>query len=475
MEHNRPLPHRPPLALIAGAALAVAILIGGIFAWVAITMAIELRIFIGALMAGAVAWLWAGVVVYLRKHDMALLKADKMIQYKQAEVQIAPNATSYTYSPRIETTSAPPNQLQLPELVSAPPNVPTFGQLLDQGLIGPGKQLILGYRADTAEAITGDWEKLYSAGVGGMTGSGKSWVIAFLAGQSAAAGARIILIDPHAGDPESLSNRLAGLAPSFMCDVASTPTDIENALKLASTKLENRRAGKGGNWPILLICDEWTSMLRGKLGDLLTATALDYGEQGRKYGCFAILGAQAWQVEAAGAVRDRLASHYILRTRGDQFRYQTGLRSGSAPDDTLTLPPGQAYFLSTRGELVKVIIPQMTHADLMRLGSMVDQPARSTPAMGFLAPTQPLTPITASAETQRKHDGNTAETAPAYVSTAPQSPEAARALALLHEGRDLPAIVKELRGVTPRSARPYMAALSEVTDLIREATRGVQQ
>jgi hypothetical protein len=256
-----------------------------------------------------------------------------------------------------------------------------------------------------------------------------------------------------------------------MCDVASTPGAIESALKLARDKLDNRRAGKGGTWPILLICDEWTSMLRGKLGDLLTATALDYAEQGRKYGCFAILGAQAWQVDAAGAVRDRLASHYILRTRGDQFRYQTGLRSGSAPEDTLTLPPGQAYFLSTRGDLVKVQIPTMTHADILRLGTLVDAPARSTPAMGFLAPTQPLSPITANAVTSGKHSGDTMATSAAQVTTASQSPEAARALALLHDGRDLPAIVAELRNVRPKEGRKYITALAEVTDLIRQATK----
>ena len=462
------------------AVLIAALLVAGLFAWLAYRIPDELTIFfisIGvlALLAGA-AWVGVLLLVYHRKNTHPYLKADKVIEHTRATVQVAPMAQHYSHSyhDAHQVTPAAPYQLQAPEPVSgAIVSIPTFAQLLDQGLIGPNRPLILGYAADSGEAISGDWNKLYSCGVGGMTGSGKSWVIAFLAGQSAAAGARIILIDPHAGDPESLSNRLAGLSPSYMCDVASDGHSIENALKLASSKLDNRRAGRGGNWPILLIADEWTSMLRGKLGDLLTATALDYAEQGRKYGCFGLLGAQAWQVDAAGTVRDRLASHYILRTRGDQFRYQTGLRSGTAPEDTLTLPPGQAYLLSTRGELTKVQIPQMTHADILRLGTLVDRDARATPSMGFVAPTHALTPITAHAVTQRRHDGDIKATSANHVTTAAQSPEAVRALALLQEGRDLPAIVAELRNVKPKEGRKYMTALSEVTDLIRQATKEI--
>jgi len=493
MHHNphTPRPRVPAGAIVALGVIALLIVAGlvAIFyrewlifsaaspevAWLLrfVAFAAPVSLAVGYAVGYAVAGL---MIVYRRYGEREQIRADKVIGLAKAQRAFPDALQSLSFHDSRKELPAPP-ALALPELVSAPPSVPTFGQLLDQGLIGPNKPLILAFNADTSEAITGDWNQLYSCGVGGMTGSGKSWVIAFLAGQSVAAGARIILIDLHAGDPESLSNRLAGLSPAFMCDVASTPSDIESALKLASSKLNNRRAGKGGNWPILLIADEWTSMLRGKLGDLLTATALDYAEQGRKYGCFAILGAQAWQVDAAGAVRDRLASHYVMRTRGDQFRYQTGLRSGSAPEDTLTLPPGHAYLLSTRGDLQRVIIPRMTHADILRLGTLVDQPGRSPAKFGFVPPTQALSPITASAVTSGRRDGDTMATSPAYVTTASgsgktASPEAARALALLHEGNDIPAIVKELRGVIPKEGRKYMTALAEVTDLIRQATKG---
>lgn len=409
--------------------------------------------------------------------DWRSIEAGQRASLARAERALPDNLTNLSYSFHDSRSTLPAPDLEirtLPEL--PPPTAPSFAHLLDAGKIGPGQPLCLGYD-ETGHAITGSWNDLYSCGVGGMTGSGKSWAVAFLAGQSAAAGARIILIDPHAGDPESLSNRLGGLSGSYMCDVASTPSEIESALKLASRILEGRKTGRGAGWPLLLICDEWTSMLRGQLGDLLTATALDIAEQGRKFGVFALLAAQAWQIAAAGAVRDRLASHYVLRTRGDQFRYQTGLRTAGAPADTLTLQAGQAYMLSVRGDLSKITIPMMTPADITRLGLLIDKPAAAAlPAFGFrpsaLPPTQPLTP---TAEINGNSRGNHMEIKTELISSAPQSakmvsPEAAHAAMLFLAGKDIPEIIRELRGEL--KGRAYQTANAEIHNLIRE---GMQQ
>lgn len=62
-----------------------------------------------------------------------------------------------------------------------------------------------------------------------------------LTAQSAAVGGRLIICDLHAGDRESLANRIAALAPAFMMDVASTPKEIEAAFAFADDKLEKRK------------------------------------------------------------------------------------------------------------------------------------------------------------------------------------------------------------------------------------------
>jgi hypothetical protein len=482
--YNRTPPRRPPLGLLLATILTALLLLGAVVAWMAwqfsllppgVALVLRTAIYAipilivsgGGVVGLAVAWRRYGSHEYIRAAHITRLTRAGAQRFPEGLQSLSFHDSSKQIPHGTESVP-----LALPEL--APPTVPSFGELLDQGKVGHGSKLLLGFR--DGQAIEGSWGDLYSVGVGGMTGSGKSWLVAFLAAQSAAAGAKIILIDPHAGDPQSLATRLAPLSASYMCNTASTPTQIESALKLASDKLNGRKAGKGGVWPLLLIVDEWTSLLRGRLAELLTATVLDYAEQGRKYGCFATLAAQAWQVDAAGPVRDRLASHYAMRCRGEQFRCQLGLR-GSAPLDTLFLKPGEAYFLSTRGELGKVVIPQMADGDLARVAALIDRPAAAVgQPFGFQRVTAHVTP-SADLATARRQDGDIMATSAAPVTTASGSakavsPEAARALALLHEGNGIPAIVKELRGVVPREGRRYMTALDEVTDLLRQATKG---
>lgn len=473
--HNQHSPtHRYPIGLIAGAAIAACLLVGAILAWIAWNMALELRIFIGALFAGAVAWLYAAVVVYVRRNQPKYIDREyDTQQILAARSQGLPaSITSLNYH---DSHKDIPMQLPPPVIegeIVRTPVIPTFGQLLDQGLIGPGKPLILGYNADSGEPIRGSFKDLYSCGIGALQGAGKSWLQAFLLAQSAAAGGRLIICDPHAGADESLSTRIAALAGAFMMDVASTDDEILTALRYANDKLERRKAGKGGEFEILIAVDEWSSLLRGKLGDELPALVQNITEQGRKYHTNALLSAQGWTVDAAGIVRNRLTAHYVLRQRDAEARYQLGLKATQLPGDIRTLPDATGYLLTVRGELTKVIIPMMTSADIARAGEMIPSPRGTQPAMGFLAPTTPLTPITASVVTQRRHDGDIKATSAAQVTTASQSPEAARALALLHEGRDLPAIVLELRNVKPKEGRKYMTALADVTDLIRQATKG---
>jgi hypothetical protein len=114
----------------------------------------------------------------------------------------------------------------------------------------------------------------------------------------------------------------------------------------------------------------------------------------------------------------------------------------------------------------------MTEADLERIGSLIAQPAATIgQPFGFQPVTTKVTP-SAQLVTARRHDGDIAATSAAPVTTAAVSPEAARAADLFLAGNDLPAIVKELRGVVPREGRRYMSALAEVTDLVRQAMRG---
>lgn len=383
-----------------------------------------------------------------------------------------PNLTSQHV--HIQTEHAPA-QIGAPHdtITMQPFSVPTFAQLLDSGQIGPDRPLILGYDASTGAPITGAWKDLYSCGVGALQGAGKTWLLAFLLGQSAAAGGRLIICDLHAGDEESLANRIGALAPAFMCDIASTPKEIESAFAFADDKLEKRKANNA-RWPIVLVADEWTSLLRTSAGTKLPSHIQNIAEQGRKFNVNGILAAQAWTKAASSDVRNQLTSHYVMRQRQEEARYQLGLRAEQLPDDIRSLPDATGYLLNVQGELIKIVVPHMTAHDLARCGDMIPGPAGSPAKFGFTAPTARI----ASTEAGGTPDGRQMDAKHELTSSAAQSaksasPEAARAAGLFLGGKSPAEIVSELRGVNSSAGgRAYQTALNEILELIRQ---GVQR
>jgi hypothetical protein len=489
MRHNRfssgaAPPSRVPFTLIVLAVLALALL--GIL--VSMIYWREWRVFAESYprfadllrliallipLAFIVGYAYIGMVVLWRRGaEREQIKADKVIALANAQRELPAGVQSVSWHDSSKQLPAPP--LMLPDAAPQlpPPTVPSFSQLLDQGMIGPGQRLILGYAADTAQPITGSWGDLYSCGVGALQGAGKSWLVAFLLAQSAAAGGRLIICDPHAGSDESLSNRIAALAGAFMCDVASTDDEILSALRLANDKLNRRKAGQGGDWPIIVAVDEWSSLLRGRLGDELPGLVQNISEQGRKYNVNGILSAQGWTVAAAGIVRNRLTAHYVLRQRDQEARYQLGLRAIQMPADIPSLPDATGYLLPTRGQLTKIVIPRMDAHSIARAAAQIDKPAAAGVSFGFTLPTQPLPAIVAEAKPERSQ--NVAASVPA--TSAAQSatmapPEAALVKSLFVAGKSPAEIVAELRGVKSNEGSRYQQALNDVLDLLR---KGVQ-
>src|SRR4051812_15985962 len=205
--HDRASPRA--YGLIAGAAIVGLLIVGGLVAWLAIFWPYILLGGIVLAAGGGIARLWLGVVVHARRNDHRYIQAEHIERVTLANRSQGLPATVQSLSYHDSSRQLPAPPLALPE----PQNgqivqFPTFAQLLDQGLIGGGRPLILGYSADTGQPITGSWKDLYSCGVGAQQGAGKTWLLAFLLAQSAAAGGRLIICDLHAGDDESLTNRI---------------------------------------------------------------------------------------------------------------------------------------------------------------------------------------------------------------------------------------------------------------------------
>lgn len=350
--------------------------------------------------------------------------------------------------------------------------VPSFGELVSAGRIGVGIPLLLGLDAETGEAVTGSFKSLYSVGVGGLQGSGKTWTMASVLAQSALHGARLVVCDPHAGDEESLATRVAGLAPAFLCDIAEDDRQVLAALQLADAELHARKGGAAQRWPLIVAVDEWTALRRGKLAQLLPVLVEDFSTEGRKFNCHVALLAQRWDKAAAGDFRNTLASAFVHRLRPDEARMLTGLPAGVLPRDTMGLAPGESYLVDTRGQLRRVHTPRMTVEDVAAVGRALTSSGQGAIAAS-LAETRrtfgfhpaPVKPTQNPSETQMRNPENQAGT--------PQSahdPTVARILALWADGKSIGAIVKAIHGEI--SGPKYNQARDEVEAVIRHHWKG---
>lgn len=353
-----------------------------------------------------------------------------------------------------------PGPVAPPEPPPAPPTVPTFAALLEAGTVGPGNPLLLGYDRTTGAAVEGSWLDLYSCAVGGLSGSGKSWTAAFLAAQAAAHGARLVILDPHAENPQSLAARLAPLRPRFICDVADTPKTMLASVNLVASELRRRTAGGRGE-PWLFLADEFSALQRGELADPLSHLVEALGQEGRKLGLYGMVCGQVWTATRAGGseLRDSLASAYVHRLRPSQARMLTGLTSADLPADLLYLPAGSCYLLSTSGELRPLVIPQMGPDDIAHVAQLAAGPSAGPSSklpIGFRSP---------NPGSSREA---TLEAYPSGQHNAPKwSAEEAEILEALRGGKSPTEVAAAIAGTT--SGRKYQDAARKVADVIRRA------
>jgi len=311
----------------------------------------------------------------------------------------------HTYSPHIQQQVLPaperaPLALVDPVVGESSPAAPAFAALLAQGAIGPGRPLLLGYSAEGP--LVGGWKDLYSSAVAGLSGSGKTTTLRFLAAQSAAQGARFLILDPHAdaGD-ESLAGTLAPLAPAFLAPPATDPRAMLRLLEQAQTLMQTRLAGGARPWPLIVAVDEFTALmgrsdLAGPLAELIEAIA----QEGRKVQVFALISGQIFTAARSGstALRDALASAYVHRMKRAQARLLIGTDDAARAEG---LRAGQALLARANGDVIAVTIPDTTAADITHVAALLANPVSpvsppfppvSGPVSGEVIQKRPSTP-----------------------------------------------------------------------------------
>jgi hypothetical protein len=397
--------------------------------------------------------------------DLGDLAAGALQGYHAARVAEASRAVvaphTITYAPHL--TGAALAAPVLPgDVAEVAGDVPSFAALLDLGRVGRGNPMLLGFDSSTGAAVDGSWLDLYSCAVGGLSGSGKSWTAAFLAGQAALWGTRFVVLDPHAANAESLASRLAPLRSRFVCDLAESPREMKEAVGLVVEELGRRKSGGRGE-PWLFLVDEFSALQRGELaaplGDLVEAL----GQEGRKLGLYAMVCGQVWTAARAGGseLRDSLASAYVHRLRPSQARYLTGLTAAELPGDLLHLPPGSAYLLNTAGDLRRVAIPRMGAGDLARVAELVGAPSAAPSA----APSGPRSMGFRPGAREVAREVGDASPLPGRQDGESWTAEEARIVALLAAGKSPGEVARDLAGGAS-GGRAYTEAARKVAQVV---------
>jgi hypothetical protein len=483
MQH---IPHRPhiPIGLLVAGAFVVLVPVIGCGAWLWLQWAaltrsapwfvdtIRYSVFLLPLVFGA----WGlGTVVNIawRRYGWReSIFADKTASLAKAQRQFPDALTSLSFHDSHK--SLPP--LALPEQVSAPLAVPSFATMLDQGLVGPGRKLTLGY--DEGGVLEGDWTDLYSTAVAGMSGQGKTTSQRFFACQTALHGSKFAVIDPHAGAGEdSLAATLAPLGSAFLCPIASDNKTMLDTVRHIADIGEKRIKGiDADTTPILLWVDELTSLLgRSAIGDELAELLERIAQEYRKKRVYVSASGQIWTASrATSELRDSFASVLCHRMKRGQARMLLPTDEAQLVE---RLSPGRAVLWRTSGATTIVGIPNTTEADVKRVATMIGSQAPVD--MRSMAGSVPVTEKLGMGFhpspkiDQKSTTANAVNTQALSAQIVPA--EALRAHALFLADKDLTEIVFLLRGVKPKEGARYQQALKEIQALIRAAIQGGKQ
>ncbi len=241
-------------------------------------------------------------------HEQRMLERDIWL-FKYENTPLYPNLTHLTYSPRQQdshnlTITQHHKQPKMLENGSKnavgifePPHIqqqpPSFSKALEDST---GAALVLGYDQQ-AQPVHGTLDSLYSFGIGGMSGSGKTSCAVWLLAQSVLQGARLIVIDPHAGNPDSLASKLAPLASAYLCKVASSPDEMLQSVRYCQSIFDARKSGQDDpQQPVIVVMDEWLAAMRGSTQEAFQRLAECISQEGRKYGVIGCFLSQKWSI-----------------------------------------------------------------------------------------------------------------------------------------------------------------------------------
>lgn len=380
-------------------------------------------------------------------------------QRTQTMMPVQPVPHTITYSPHTAYrggTGSEPAMLPGPAAVVIEPH--DLWQLYHADQL-PDDGFLLGHNLDTGEPVTAGWMQLYSALVGGTAGSGKSTLIRSVLVQSALQGGRFVVLDRHYGaGEESLGASLQPLRGMMPFDVASTEAQMVDALRYVLDVGRRRLRGDSDRTPLVLVVDETTALFqRSNISGELTTVLSEIAQETRKAGVYALCIGHNFNGEVMPTTaRNSFASFFSCRARRDVARVMSGNnRFAQAAEG---LKRGQAVWLDTDGELVRLAVPNCTQRHV----ELVAKQCASTGVGNSMVPSFPHW-IVAPDESA---DGIILEP------SEPLDSRAARVIELFKSNHTQKEIIAEVWGA--ESGRRYMEASADFLNIVRDYLRRLE-
>lgn len=363
---------------------------------------------------------------------------------------------------------------QIPE--PSKPGVLTFAELLDEGIIQAALLvglICLGYVASpvAGEWVLrfGTWLDLYSCGVGGVSGSGKTTTVRFLLFQAILAGAKLLMVDPAIHEPqESLAAQFSMFKNIHLMKPCDDNADgVTKRIRWFWNEYRRRKA-RGIKGPAyIFVIDEFNevvallpSEIKKELAELLVRIA----QSGRKYGLFVMVIGQRWSEQDLGGkpygsqIRTSLAATLAHRFNDEeQAKKLAGSRYAA---DCPNLRQGHYFFRDTQGQMSYTITPDTIADDgveiqylLDELESTVESSLESPERGGHSLISKDTGPLSNSA-TSAPGVENEDEITKIYTL-------ARQVVRLQAKNVQKPDIMRQLWGVNPGGTEAYQQALEE--------------
>jgi hypothetical protein len=267
--------------------------------------------------------------------------------------------------------------------------VPGAGELIEQGRIGAEGEILLGFDGNMQE-VRRLWKKIKAVLILGLQGGGKTSTAVWLIVQVLIQGGRIALIDKHArSEDDSMYQKVKPFEPLFDTPVGDSPQAALRVIGHARKVLDARLDGAPCSYPLLLVVDEFSAIMRqmkteekwAEVALKLAALVEDFNFEGRKHKCYAICIGQAANASRTGGteIRDTFNTRLVHGMRAKQASL-IGLTEQKK--DVQKLENGQLYVdIEGADDPFFVQVPFVSDADIKAIAARLLGARRRTEAL----------------------------------------------------------------------------------------------